>query len=110
MEVSFGSTYRIQLKQAGINGAKKEKLRNFVTEKFSNALVSADNNNGTARISVPAEMDEFVEKSIKTMGFKIFQKFDIHNISKFEIDSQIKKLLDARSYSQKGKQIQAKRK
>lgn len=110
MEVSFGSTYRIQLKQAGINGAKKERLREFIAKNFSNSLVSADNNNGTARISVPVEMDEFVEKNIKTMGFKIFQKFDLHNISKFEIDSQVKKLLDARNYTQKGKQIQAKRK
>lgn len=110
VEVSFGSTYRIPLKQAGINGAKKERLREFITNKFTNSLVSADNNNGTARISVPQENDEFVERSIKSMGFKVFQKFDLQNINKFNMDAEIKKLLDARSYSQKGKQISTKRK
>ncbi len=107
MEVNFGSTYRIPISQPGAKMGKKVRLREFAN-KFDNKIVSACND-GHARISAPAEKDEFIEKTLKELGYKQYQKFDLHNLNADKIDEAIKNLLNSRNFSQKGKNPPKKR-
>ena len=101
--LSFGSTYRIPVTQAGVNNSKKEKLRNLV-ESYPNGLIGKGKT-GYARVSVPESLDSDFESKLKKIGYKVFQKFDGHDISKDSMDSFIKEKLDTRDYNQKGKKM-----
>lgn len=102
-QISFGSTFRIPVTQAGVNNAKKEKLR-VLTESYENGLIGKSKT-GYARVSIPdCKDDEFVSK-LKGIGYKVFQKFEGENISKEKLDYFIKQKLDARDYNQKGKKM-----
>lgn len=99
--ISFGSTYRIPVTQAGVNSSKKEKLRTLI-ESYPNGSIGKSKT-GYARVSVPEELDNSFEAKLKGLGYRVFQKFDAHDLSKDDMDKFIKEKLDTRDYSQKGK-------
>ncbi len=100
-EISFGSTYRIPITQAGVNGAKKAKLRELI-ESYPNGLIGKSKT-GQARISVPDSEDENFLRKLKAIGYKVFQKFEGDNISKENLDTFIKNKLETKDFAQKGK-------
>ena len=100
-DINFTSTYRIPITQAGVNSAKKLKLKQLI-ESYPNGLIG-NSKVGNARISIPNKEDEKFLKQLKTIGYKIYQKFDGENIPKENIDAFIKENLDTRNYNQFGK-------
>ena len=101
MEISFTSTYRIPITQAGVNNAKKMKLRELI-ESYPNGLIGKSKQ-GYARVSMPDSEDENFVRKLKGIGYKVFQKFDGENIGADGLDLFIKQKLDARDFNQKGK-------
>ena len=101
MEISFTSTYRIPITQAGVNNAKKMKLRELI-ESYPNGLIGKSKQ-GYARVSMPDSEDENFVRKLKGIGYKIFQRFDGENIGADGLDLFIKQKLDARDFNQKGK-------
>lgn len=101
-QINFGSTYRIKVTQAGINQSKKDKLHDLTIA--YNGLVGKGNN-GYARVSVPDSEDEIFIQKLKSIGYKIFQKFEGENIPHENLDKFIKKKLDLRDYKQYGKNM-----
>jgi len=99
--VSFGSTYRIPVTQAGVNSAKKEKLRDLILS-YPNGLIGKSKT-GHARISVPDSEDANFIAKLKKIGYKVFQKFEGNNIPKEDLDEYIKLRLDTMDYAQRGK-------
>lgn len=100
-KISFGSTYRIPITQAGVNSAKKAKLKELV-ESYPNGLCGKSKT-GHARVSIANSEDANFIQKLKRIGYKVYQKFEGENIDKEEIDRHIKNLLDNRDFSQKGK-------
>ncbi len=103
-EINFTSTYRIPISQAGINNAKKIKLRELV-ESYPNSLIGKSKT-GHARVSIPNSEDANFIRKLKGIGYKIFQRFEGENISKENLDTFIKGKLDTREFNQKGKNPQ----
>jgi hypothetical protein len=101
MEISFTSTYRIPITQAGVNNAKKIKLRELI-ESYPNGLIGKSKQ-GYARVSMPDSEDENFIRKLKGIGYKIYQRFDGENIDADGLDIFIKQKLDARDFNQKGK-------
>ena len=109
-KISFGSTYRIPLTEQHMNQAKRENLKKVVSQ-YQNVLVPSSNT-GNIRISIRKRLDDRFEKELQSIGVKIYQKFDRHNIDKkaiaddgtLLIDSFIKEKLIEGDYIQKGKQ------
>lgn len=101
-DISFCSAYRIPITQAGVNSAKKARLKKLV-ESYPNGLIGRSKT-GYARISVPDSDDAFFIGKLKAIGYKVFQKFEGNNIPKENLDSFIKEKLDAKDFAQKGKQ------
>ena len=101
-EINFTSTYRIPLTQAGVNPAKKEKLRNLVTS-YPNKLVSKSNT-GTVRLSIPDSEDAKFTKKLKEIGYKFFQIFEGEDIKIEKLEKHIKEKLALGEYKQLGKQ------
>lgn len=101
---TFGSTYRIPLVEQNISSAKRELLKKFVT-KYQNYLYP-NGNQGNVRVSVRKRLDEGFEQKLRQIGFKIFQKFERHNIPKTnnKMDDYIKEELKKGNYRQFGKQ------
>lgn len=100
-DISFGSVYRIPISQAGANPAKKLKLKNLV-ESYPNGLIGKAKT-GYARISVPNYEDANFVRKLKTIGYKVFQKFEGEDVPKDKLDVYIKERLDSRDYHQLGK-------
>lgn len=98
--INFTSTYRIPITQAGVNPAKKDKLRQSV-EPYPNKLVSKCNT-GTVRVSIPDKDDAKFIKNLKTIGYKVFQKFEGENIPKAKLDNYIAQKLKLGEYQQFG--------
>lgn len=103
-EINFGSTYRIPITQAGVNKAKKAKLKELI-ESYPNGLIGKSKT-GQARISVPDSEDNNFIAKLKAIGYKVYQKFEGDNISKADLDIYIKTRLDLREFDQKGKNPQ----
>ena len=101
MEISFTSTYRIPITQAGVNNAKKMKLRELI-ESYPNGLIGKSKQ-GYARVSMPDSEDENFVRKLKGIGYKIYQRFDGEDIGADGLDLFIKQKLDARDFNQKGK-------
>ncbi len=99
--INFTSTYRIPITQAGVNPAKKDKLRELV-EPYPNKLVSK-NNSGTVRVSIPDKEDEKFTRQLKSIGYKVFQIFEGENIRRGKLDDYIKEKLALGEYQQTGK-------
>lgn len=102
-DVSFGSVYRIPITQAGVNNAKKVKLRELINS-YPNGLIGKSKT-GHARISVPDKEDSAFVAKLKAIGYKMYQKIEGDNISRENLDVYIKEKLDSRTFSQKGKQF-----
>lgn len=100
-EINFTSTYRIPITQAGVNSAKKLKLKQLI-ESYPNGLIG-NSKVGNARVSLPNNEDDKFIKQLKTIGYKTYQKFDGENIPKENLDMFIKENLDTRNYNQIGK-------
>ena len=100
-EVNFGSTFRIPVTQPGVNKAKKVKLKGLID---SHGGLVGTGNTGYARVSIPNEKDESFLRKLKSIGYKVFQKFEGENLSRKNMDDYIKTCLDARDYQQVGKQ------
>ena len=103
-EINFTSTYRIPITQAGINSAKKTRLKELI-ESYPNGLIGKSKT-GNARISIPDSEDATFIGKLKKIGYKVYQKFEGENITKDKIDVFIKERLDSRNYHQKGKNPQ----
>ena len=110
-EITFGSTDRIPLVERNITQARRDGLKKMVSA-YQNVLYPKGNN-GYVRVSIRKRLDERFEQKLHQMGFKVFQKFEKHNVPKTQIgDSGVSKLdvyikdeLIKRNYKQFGKQI-----
>lgn len=103
-DINFTSTYRIPITQAGVNSAKKARLKELI-QSYPNGLIG-NSKTGNARISLPNSEDATFIGKLKKIGYKVYQKFEGENIPKDEIDVFIKERLDARDFHQKGKNPQ----
>ena len=110
-KISFKSTYRIPLIEANITQGKRDKLKDMAS-KYQNVLFP-QGNNGYVRVSIRKRLDEKFEQKLKQIGFKVFQKFERHNVPKTTIeemnttklDLYINDALKSRNYKQYGKQM-----
>lgn len=102
-EINFKSTFRIPVTQPGMNAAKKKSLKNMASE-YKNSL-AGNGNTGFVRVSIPENEDTNFVQQLKTIGCKIYQVFEKHNINKNEIDEYIKDALKNREFKQVGKQM-----
>ena len=109
-DITFGSSYRIPLTQPGVGSAKKDALK-YMASKYQNVLYPSGNV-GYVRVSIRKKLDAKFEQKLRQLGFKIYQKFDRHNVPKsnFEnsgvskLDLYIKEALESGAYKQFGKQ------
>ena len=103
-QISFKSTYRIPLVEQNISAAKRDALKKLAS-KYQNALYPSGNQ-GNVRVSIRKRLDNGFEQKIRQIGFKVFQKFDKHNIPKTngKMDNYIKEELINGNFKQFGKQ------
>ena len=96
---TFGSTYRISLK----SGTRKEELKKMAS-KYQNVLYP-NGNQGYVRVSIRKRLDKGFEEKFRGLGFKVYQKFERHNVPKTEnrMDNYIKEELKNGNYRQFGK-------
>ena len=76
-----------------------------MASKYQNVLYP-NGNQGNVRVSIRKRLDESFEQKLRQLGFKVFQKFDKHNIPKTnnKMDDYIKEELKNGNYKQFGKQ------
>ena len=100
---SFKSTYRIPLVEQNISTAKREALKKFAS-KYQNVMYP-NGNQGNVRVSIRKRLDFAFEQRLRQMGFKVFQRFDRHNVpkTKGKMDDYIKDALIKGEYHQFGK-------
>ena len=105
-QTTFSSTYRIPLVEQNISAAKREALKKLAS-KYQNNMYP-NGNQGNVRLSIRKRLDEGFEQKLKQLGFKVFQKFEKHNVPKTNgiMDDYIKKELKNGNYKQFGKQKQ----
>ena len=103
--ISFGSTYRIPLVEQNITQGKREALKKLAS-RYQNVLYPT-RNQGSVRVSIRKRLDQGFEQKLRQIGFKVFQKFERHNVPKTagNMDKYIKESLDSRNYKQFGKQM-----
>ena len=103
-QISFTSTYRIPLIEQNITSAKRDALKKMAS-KYQNVLYP-NGNQGNVRVSMRKRLDEKFEQKLRQIGFKVYQKFEKHNIPKTNnrIDEYIKSELKSGNYKQYGKQ------
>ena len=101
---TFGSTYRIPLVEQNVSSAKREALKKMAS-KYQNVLYP-NGNQGNVRVSIRKKLDEGFEQKLRQIGFKVFQRFERHNIPKTNsrMDNYIKEELKNGNYRQFGKQ------
>lgn len=73
-DINFTSTYRIPITQAGVNSAKKGRLKELI-QSYPNGLIG-NSKTGHARISVPDSEDASFIGKLKKIGYKVYQKFE----------------------------------
>ena len=103
-EISFTSTYRIPLVEQNVSTAKRQALKKMAS-KYQNVLYPSGNQ-GNVRVSLRKRLDEGFEQKLRQIGFKVFQKFEKHNIpnTNNKMDNYIKEELKSGNYRQFGKQ------
>ena len=101
---TFGSTYRIPLVEQNISSAKREALKKMAS-KYQNVMYP-NGNQGNVRVSIRKRLDEGFEQKLRQIGFKVFQRFERHNVpkTKGKMDEYIKEELKNGNYKQFGKQ------
>ena len=101
---NFTSTYRIPLVEQNISVAKREALKKMAS-KYQNAMYPSGNQ-GNVRVSIRKRLDDGFEQKLRQLGFKVFQKFERHNVPKTngKMDNYIKEELIKENYEQFGKQ------
>ena len=99
---SFTSTYRIPLVEQNISTAKRKALKEMASQ-YQNVLFPGGNQ-GNVRVSIRKRLDEGFEQKLRRFGFKVFQKFEKHNIPKSRIDNYVKEELKSGNFRQFGKQ------
>ena len=101
---TFTSTYRIPLVEQNISSAKRETLKKLVS-RYQNYLYP-NGNQGNVRLSIRKRLDEGFEQKLRQIGFKVFQRFERHNVPKTnnKMDNYIKEELISGNYQQFGKQ------
>ena len=101
---TFGSTYRIPLVEQNISSAKREALKKMAS-KYQNVMYP-NGNQGNVRLSIRKRLDEGFEQKLRQLGFKVFQRFERHNVpkTKGKMDEYIKEELKNGNYKQFGKQ------
>ena len=102
--LSFTSTYRIPLVAQNISTAKRDALKKMASM-YQNVLYP-NGNQGSVRVSIRKRLDEGFEQKLRQIGFKVFQKFERHNVPKTndKMDSYIRRELKKGEYKQFGKQ------
>jgi hypothetical protein len=102
-KVSFTSTYRIPLVEQNISSAKREALKKMAS-KYQNTMYPSGNQ-GNVRVSIRKRLDDGFEQKLRQIGFKVFQKFEKHNVpkTKGKMDEYIKEELKNGNYHQYGK-------
>ena len=102
-EISFTSTYRIPLVEQNITAAKRQALKTMAS-RYQNVMYPTGNQ-GNVRVSIRKRLDKGFEQKLRQLGFKVFQKFDRHNVpkTKGEMDNYIKEQLKSGDYFQFGK-------
>ena len=90
--------------EQNISPAKRDALKRMAS-KYQNVLYPKGNQ-GNVRISIRKRLDEDFEQNLRRIGFKVYQKFERHNIPKTNnlMDDYIKEELKSRNYRQFGKQ------
>lgn len=103
-QTTFTSTYRIPLVEQNISVSKREALKKLAS-KYQNYMYP-NGNQGNVRLSIRKRLDEGFEQKLRQLGFKVFQKFEKHNVPKTNnrMDNYIKEELKNGNYRQFGKQ------
>ena len=101
-QISFTSTYRIPLIERKVSVAKRQALKDLASQ-YENHLYP-NGNKGCVRVSIPEELDGKFEQKLRQIGFKVFQKFEQHDVSYDKMDNYIKQALKYNEYKQFGKQ------
>lgn len=103
-DISFTSTYRIPLVEQNISKGKRQALKD-VASKYQNVLYPTGEQ-GNVRISIRKRLDKGFEQKLHQIGFKVFQKFDRHNVPKTDgqMDRYIIDEFKNGNYRQYGKQ------
>ena len=101
---NFTSTYRIPLVEQHISPAKREALKKLAS-RYQNYRYP-NGNNGHVRLSIRKRLDAGFEQKLKQIGFKVYQKFERHNVPKTfgQMDEYIAESLANGNYRQFGKQ------
>ena len=113
-QVTFKSTYRIPLVEQNITPGKRQALKKMAS-RYQNVLFPKGEN-GHVRVSIRKKLDDGFEQKLKQIGFRVFQKFERHNVPKSEfensgvskLDLYIKNELNQKNYKQFGKQMSGK--
>ena len=79
-QISFTSTYRIPLIEQGISVTKRENLKKMAS-KYQNVMYP-NGNQGNVRVSIRKRLDEKFEQKLRQLSFRVYQKFERHNIPK----------------------------
>lgn len=84
--ISFGSTYRVNFSQPkqGVSPHKKDELKKLA--KTHNHCSVPSGRTGNVKFSVKKKLDEQVEATLKKLGFKEYEKVEIHNVWPDEIN------------------------
>lgn len=101
-QISFTSTYRIPLIERKVSVAKRQALKDLASQ-YENHLYP-NGNKGCVRISIPEEQDGKFEQKLRQIGFKVYQKFEEHNVPEERMDNYIKQAIKYDEYKQFGKQ------
>ena len=101
-QISFTSTYRIPLIERKISVAKRQALKDLASQ-YENHLYP-NGNKGCVRVSIPENQDARFEQKLRQIGFKVFQKFEEHEIPEERMDAYIKQAIKYDEYRQFGKQ------
>ena len=102
--ISFTSIYRIP----DLKGDKRQKVINIAKEKYEPYVVTAGNQQGPIRVSIPDENDFNFEQDLRRNGIKKYQKFSQNFDRLNDLDVYIKECLDSRNYEPHGEQMRGK--
>lgn len=105
-QVSFGSSYKFAMTQAGVNRTKREILKPTL-EKYSDRINNfqiPNTGQGNGRISVAEAYDSLVEGILKRFNFKVYQKMALHDVPISTVDEAVRGFAKTGDYVQKGKQ------